>query len=281
MREPETRETFSPRMVDSLVDAVVLVDERGTVLYANPAVQRLLGWDVRSLFGEPFTKLLPEQQNGAEAILSALMDADPFPRSRAPMRTSLVCADGSELPVDMAISVVDPAQGPRLVIAVMWDASDRIDIESYQRLSEDLLAFLAGASGTTEVIVPQLLAILCSTLDFEVATAWRWDPDSEMLMCEHAWRVDASDFQTVLPTSLGTAIRMGEELPGLVVRSNEPVWMSDLTKATHLRRHKAIVADGMHTAFIFPIRTRAAGRGHRDAHQNPPKTKSAAVRCGR
>ena len=256
LREPETRETFSPRMVDSLVDAVVLVDESGTVLYANPAVQRLLGWDVRSLFGEPFTKLLPEQRNGAEAILSALMDADPLPRSRAPMRTSLVCSDGSELPVDMAISVVDPAQGPRFVIAVMWDASDRIDIERYQRVSEDLLSFLAGASGTTEVIVPQLLAILGSTLDFEVATAWRWDPDSELLLCEHAWRVDSGDFQAVFSTSLGAAIGMGEELPGLVVRSNEPVWMSDLTKATHLRRHHAIVADGIHTAFIFPIRTR-------------------------
>ena len=118
------------------------------------------------------------------------------------------------------------------------------------------MAFLAGASGTTEEIVPQLLAILCSTLDFEVATAWRWDPDSELLLCEHAWRVDTSDFQTVFSTSIGTTVRTGEGLPGLVVRSNEPVWMSELTNATHLRRHQAIVADGMHTAFIFPIRTR-------------------------
>jgi PAS domain S-box-containing protein len=255
LREPERRETFSPRIVDSLVDAVVLVDERGTVLYANPAVQRLLGWDVSSLFGVPFTKLLPERRNGSEAV-HALMEADPLRRSRAPMRTFLVCADGSELPVDMAVSVVDPAPGPRLVIAVIWDASDRIDIERYQRVSEDLLAFLARASGTTEEIVPQLLGILCSTLDFELATAWRWDPESELLICEHAWRVDVTDFQTVLSTSIGTTVRTGEELPGLVVRSNQPVWMSELTDATHLRRHQAIVADGVHTAFIFPIRTR-------------------------
>ena len=79
MREPERRETFSPRMVDSLVDAVVLVDEHGAVLYANPAVQRLLGWDVHSLFGEPFTKLLPERRNGAEAILNALIGSRSIP----------------------------------------------------------------------------------------------------------------------------------------------------------------------------------------------------------
>ena len=256
MGEPERRETFSPRLVDSLVDAVVLVDERGTVLYANPAVQRLLGWEVHSLFGEPFTKLLPAQRNGSEAILDVLMEADPLHRSRAPTRTSLICADGSELPVDMAVSVVEPPVGPHLVIAVIWDASDRIDIESYQRVSEDLLAFLAGATGTTEEIVPQLLGILCSTLDFEVATAWRWDSDAELLLCEHAWRVDTGDFQTVLSASLGKTARTGEGLPGLVVRANEPVWMPELTTATQLRRHQAIVADDLHTAFVFPIRTR-------------------------
>ena len=45
--------------------------------------------------------------------------------------------------------------------------------------------------------------------------------------------------------------------------------MTELTNATHLRRHQAIVADGVQTAFIFPIRdVRAACRGHRVAHQN-------------
>ena len=198
------------------------------------------------------------------------------------MRTSLVCADGSELPVDMAISVVDPDPGPRLVIAVIWDASDRIDIERYQRVSEDLLAFLAGASGTTEEIVPQLLAILCSTLDFELATAWRWDPDSELLLCEHAWRVDPSDFQAVFSTSIGTTVRTGEGLPGLVVRSNEPVWMSDAhechASSPPPSHRRGRCANGVH----LPDKdARAAGRGHRVAHQNPQKAKSAPIRCRR
>ena len=161
-----------------LVDAVVLVDEHGAVLYANPAVQRLLGWDVQSLFGEPFTKLLPERRNGAEAALNPLIGTDPFPGAeRQCGRRSSVPTAPNFLWTWLSPSSIPTGAAP--VIGVISDASDRIDIERYQRVSEDLLAFLAGASGTTEEIVPKLLAILCSTLDFELATAWRWDPDSE------------------------------------------------------------------------------------------------------
>ena len=124
------------------------------------------------------------------------------------------CADGSELPVDMAVSIVDQSGGPQLVVAVIWDVSDRIDIERYQRVSEDLLAFLAGASGTTEEIVPQLLAILGSTLDFEFATAWRWDPDSELLHCEHVWVRNAREFESLSAASMGVTVRSGDGLPG-------------------------------------------------------------------
>jgi serine/threonine-protein kinase RsbW len=253
----ETRATFSPQVVDGLVDAVVLIDDHGAVLYANPALQRLLGWNVRSLFGTAFTNLLPERQRDEfEAGLDDLVHADSMPPSRAPMRATMLCADRSELPVDMAVSIVDQSGGPRLVVAVIWDVSDRIDIERYQRVSEDLLAFLAGASGTTAEIVPQLLAILCSTLDFEFATAWRWDPASELLHCEHVWRRNTREFESLSAASMGVTVRSGDGLPGLVVRSNEPVFQSDLVRATHLKRHQAIVVEGVHAGFVFPISTR-------------------------
>ncbi len=123
------------------------------------------------------------------------MDADPLPPSQAPVRTKAKCGDGSEIPVEIALSVVDPESGPRMVIAVIWDVSDRIDMERYQRVSSDLLAFLAGASGKAEEIVPKLLAILGSTLGFEFVAFWRWDPESELIRCEQAWRADPRTFQ--------------------------------------------------------------------------------------
>ena len=216
--KPETGEMFSPRMVDSLIDAVVLVDEAGAVLYANPAVERLLGWDVGSLFGDPFATLVPEWHRLAVSPFSDVpTGSETASLRRGPIRTVALGVDGSEIPVDIAFSRVDEHRGPALVIAVIWDASNSIDIERYQRVSEDLLAFLAGASGTGEEIVPQLLAILCSALDFEFATAWRWDPESDLLHCDHAWPGDAREFKALFSASIGTTIHSGEGLPGLVV----------------------------------------------------------------
>jgi PAS domain S-box-containing protein len=255
--KPETREMFSPRMVDSLVDAVVVIDEAGAVQYANPAVQRLLGWEVGSLFGEPFSNVVPAwHRHAASPPSDALVESDSVSPGQGPIRTTALGADGSEIPVDVAFSLLDEHRGPAMVIAVIWDASNRIDIERYQRVSEDLLAFLAGASGTGEEIVPQLLAILCSALDFEFATAWRWDSESELLHCDHAWRGEAREFEALFIASIGTTIHSGEGLPGLVVGSNEPIWHSELAKAQTLKRYDAILAGSFQTGFCFPIRTR-------------------------
>jgi PAS domain S-box-containing protein len=247
----------SPRLIDGLVDAIVVIDDRGCVLYANSAVERLLGWKVEALFGEPLTAYLPERlRERSHSLFMEWMAADPPPRSPAPTRITLLCSDGAELPVDVGTFLVDPENGSRLVIAALWDATDRIDIERYQRVSDDLLAFLTGASGTPEEIVPQLLGILATGLEFELATGWRWDADAEHLLCEHVWRRDPSECGSMASASVGMAVRPGEGLAGLVVSSDEPMWYDDLTQTPHLTRHDAIVTDDMHSGFIFPIRTR-------------------------
>ena len=256
-QETTTGAQFSPRLVDSLIDAVLILEDQGRLIYANPAVERLLGWKVASLFGVPLTDLLPERLRAQSAtILMEWMAVEPPPRSPAPIRITMLRADGSEIPVDVGIFLVAPEQGSRLVIAALWDASGRIDIDRYQRVADDLLAFLARASGSTEEIVPQLLAILATSLEFDVATAWRWDPGSELLHCEHVWRSDESGFSAMLAASTGMTVRPGEGLAGLVVSSDEPIWFNELTDTPHLRRHEAIVTDGLNSGFIFPIRTR-------------------------
>lgn len=254
---PKASEGFTPRVVDSLVDALVVIEDTGRIIYANPALGRLIGWQVEDLFGRPLTDFLPDRpgdQYFADFML--WMAADPPPRSPGPSRISLLHADGSELPVDVATFLVAPESGPRLVIAALWDVRLRIDIDEYQRVADDLMAFLAGASGTVEEVVSQLLGIVARSLKFEFATAWRWEGETEQLRCEYTWREDTSAFTALLETSSGMTVRAGEGLAGLVADSNEPRWFGELTASPHLTRHEAIVREGVQVAFIFPIRTK-------------------------
>jgi PAS domain S-box-containing protein len=252
----ETGGPFSPRIIDSLLNAVIIVDDQGRVLYANQATEQLLGWQVGPLFGEPIVDMVPERfRLTYSAAFDRLIGSNPPRASYAPHRVVMQRADGSEVPVDLGVFMVVPEVGQRLLVAVLWDVSDRIDIDRYQRVSDDLVAFLAGASGTTEAIVPELLSIVALSMDFELATAWRWDEDSERLHCDHVWR-QGGQCQAMVDASTGMTVRAGEDLAGSVVRSDEPVWHLDLASIAPSERHEAIVADGLHTAFVFPIRTR-------------------------
>jgi len=252
----ETGGTFSPRIIDSLLNAVIIVDDQARILYANYATQELLGWRVDRLFGEPVVDMLPERFRSIYlAAFNRLIGSNPPRANLTPSRVVMQCADGSEAPVDLGVFMVVPDTGPRLLVAVLWDVSDRIDIDRYQRVSDDLVAFLAGAAGTTAAIVPELLSIVARSMDFELATAWRWEEDSGLLQCDYVW-CEADTYGAMVVASTGLTVRAGEDLAGSVVRSGEPAWHLDLSLTAPSARHEAIVAEGLHTAFVFPLRTR-------------------------
>jgi PAS domain S-box-containing protein len=284
--ESGTTGVFSPRIVDSLVDAIVIIDDHDRILYANPAVNRLLGWPVESLFGADYVDLLPQHARAAHRDrFKAWMTDDPPPPSEAPNQITMLCADQSARHVDSAFFVVAPQIGPRMVIAVLWDVSGRVDIDRYQRVADELLAFLAGASGTVGEVVPQLLATLAESMDFEFATAWRWDPLAGLLRCTHVWRRHPHTCEALATASTGMTVQPGEGLAGLVVSSNEPMWNNELTRAPHLKRHRAIVADGMQSAFVFPIRARGGLVGvielftEHSRQPDPPFVEAVAAVC--
>ena len=244
-------------MVDSLVDALVVIDASGRIIYANPALGRLLDWPVEDLFGVQFKAMLPERTRGPYSVeFERWMDSDPPLRSPGPRRIDMLTADGSELPVDVATFLVAPDQGPRLVVAALWDVHLRVDFDRFQRVADDLMVFLAGASGTAEQVVSDLLGIIAGSLDFDFATAWRWDDEQDLLVCEYTWCQEGSACAALREASVGMTVRAKEGLAGLVADTNTPRWFGDLTQAPYLRRHDAIVQDGMQSAFIFPIRTK-------------------------
>ncbi|MGA7366091.1 MAG: PAS domain S-box protein [Candidatus Sulfotelmatobacter sp.] len=47
-------------VVETAPDAVISIDERGAILFANPAIVRIFGYDPTELIGKPLTVLMPE-----------------------------------------------------------------------------------------------------------------------------------------------------------------------------------------------------------------------------
>jgi PAS domain S-box-containing protein len=110
-------------------DATVVVDSRGTVVYANAQMERTFGYAPSELAGELVETLLPPRFRGSHAEYRARFVARPKSR---PMGEGLTLygqhKSGREFPIEISLSPVQ-SQGGLLVVAAIRDATVRRDTE--------------------------------------------------------------------------------------------------------------------------------------------------------
>lgn len=157
-------------LVDSAPDGLILVDDEGTMEFANRAAESMFGYDRGELVGRSVEMLVP---NSLESIrrchrirFGAASEARPISAGRDLMAR---CADGREIPVEIGLSPVRVG-GQVRVIADIRDVSRRHNAEAALRGSEARfratfhdapVAMLIGdVTGDTRVVIDANLAAL-------------------------------------------------------------------------------------------------------------------------
>jgi len=137
-------------VVETAQDAVVSIDDSGTIQFANPATRRIFGYDPTELLGRPLTVLMPE-------FMRELHDRG-FRRYQATghrhinwQGTELTALrkDGQELPVEVSFGELT-RDGHKVFTGFIRDISERRQAADKLRASERTLREL------TETI-PQML----------------------------------------------------------------------------------------------------------------------------
>ncbi|WP_435180932.1 PAS domain S-box protein [Halorussus sp. AFM4] len=126
-REPPSAgvgEQFFEGMIAAASDAVVTVDADGTVVYANPAVADVLGYDPAALRGRPVDELAPE---GRRDRYREWFDPDVADGAGRPAdgdrELTVVTADGTERRVAVS-GAVHESDGRSLLTAFLREPSD-------------------------------------------------------------------------------------------------------------------------------------------------------------
>ncbi|MDQ2952402.1 MAG: PAS domain S-box protein [Chloroflexota bacterium] len=116
-------------ILDAAPDAIVAVDRGGIIKIVNRNAEQLFGYDRAELIGENIERLVPERSREAHPGQRADYALDPRPRHLpSGMSLNALRKDGSEFPVDIALSSIETPDG-LLISAAVRDMTERVDAE--------------------------------------------------------------------------------------------------------------------------------------------------------
>ncbi len=137
-------------IVEAAPDALIVVDEQGTVVFANHQAEVLFGCAKDAIVGHPVEDLLPEQLRQVHRAHRTRYRAEPKTRAMgASMALSARRHDGTEFPVEVSLSPL-PGPGPGRAVAAVRDITDRMRSEAEARDAEERLRAIAQDLHTLE-----------------------------------------------------------------------------------------------------------------------------------
>jgi PAS domain S-box-containing protein len=166
MRQGEARKAA---LLSSSLDAVIVIDQDGYVTEFNPAAERLFGWTAHEAIGSELAGLVipPRLRSAHRAALRRTVETGESALIGRRVELTGMRADGSEFPVELAITRIEGADPPMFTGAVR-DISDRKRADEER---EELLRLEQLARRNAAEARDQLEAILSGVADAVTAQA--------------------------------------------------------------------------------------------------------------
>src|SRR6185312_5456084 len=176
-------------IVASMGEALVVVSRTGLIHTANPAVERMLGYQPGQLLDRPFRSIVA---NVAEALQIKTADA--------PLRliTRLLHRDGFEIPVSIsAVPMASQVDTGAAVVCIAQDLRERITAQHQQRQADVVLEntkegiVLTDANGAIVLVNPAFTDITLYTAAEAKGTVvqalWSNRDDADAGFVERMW----------------------------------------------------------------------------------------------
>src|SRR5450631_2242331 len=203
-------------LLEAVPDALLGVDHAGVIRFVNRQTELLFGYERGDLIGAPLETLVPESLRPVHKVHRERYVAAPFTRAMGlDLQLRGRRRDGTEFPVDIALSHTDTEDGP-LVIAAVRDMTARKKAEEGRRHFDRLAAIVENSDD----------AIVGETLDGVVTS---WNPAAERMFGYSAEEVTGKSIDLLSPP--GQAGEMHARLAR--IRAGQP---GERIEATRIRK---------------------------------------------
>jgi len=178
-------------MADAARDTVILMDDDGMVVYANPALTTLLGYTPDELLGRHLhdTLVPPMQRTQAHKGLAAFRHSGLGPMLGRTLELTAIHKNGQPLPIELSLSTLDH-HGIHYALGILRDISPRTLAENtlrqHQRL-EQALNRLSVLLAETDLDLNAGLAALGQASQADRAYLFLFDADSNTISNTHEW----------------------------------------------------------------------------------------------
>ena len=141
LRESEARFRV---FAESASDAIFTIDSASTILYVNPAVERMFGWPADDLLGKPLTTLIPPELRAShDAGIRRYLESGRRNIPWTGVELPGLHRDGSHIPLEISFGEYE-REGQRYFTGIARDISDRVRHQNELEKSTQQLEKLVG-----------------------------------------------------------------------------------------------------------------------------------------
>jgi PAS domain S-box-containing protein len=240
-------------VVETAPDAVISIDERGAILFANPATVRIFGYDPTELIGKPLTVLMPEfLRKLHEKGFSRYLATGQRHINWQGTELTALRKNGQEFPVEISFGELS-RDGHKVFTGFIRDISERKQAEEMRAAHARQIAVRAdvsmafGEEESLKTILRECSDAIVRHLDAAFARIWTLSDDGQML------ELQASAGMYTHLDGPHSHIPMGQFKIGMIAQERKPHLTNDVLNDPRISNRAWAEKEGMASFAGYPL----------------------------
>lgn len=239
-------------IAETASDAILTIDDQSTILFANPATEKIFGYRHEEIIGQSLTMLMPDYlRHIHRSALERYIATGQRHLSWEAISLPGLHKNGREIPLELSFGEF-VENGRRVFTGIARDITERRNLERRLTVQIEVARIMAEAE-SLEAAAPSLLQAICESLGCDMGQLWQLDRDLESLRWLAAWHVPALEADEFEEASRNRTYTKGVGLPGRIWASRTSEWIESLANDQNFPRATFAAEARLASAFGFPV----------------------------